>query len=215
MLKDNLSEQVVRKGDSIFTRTSYSKPLFKEKILKEKGTYIREWNVKRSKLGAAILKGLNILPIKRNSRVLYLGASTGTTVSYISDIAPDGMVYAVELSYDPFIKLLDLSLQRNNVIPILEDAVNPEKYSFLVEHADVIYQDISQRDQVGIFNRNAEIFPEARWGLLVLKARSITARKKDSEILRENISGIRDFKTVQVIDLQPYDISNYLILLKK
>lgn len=215
MLAVNLSDKIVRKNDAIYTRTSFGKPLFGEKISRDHGAFLREWNVKRSKLGAAILKGLNIFPIKEDSRILYLGASTGTTVSYISDIASDGIIYAVELSYDPFVKLLDLSVQRKNIIPILEDATSPEKFSFLVENADIIYQDISQRDQIGIFNRNAEAFPDAKWAFLILKARSITARKRESEILHENIGRIRDFKVAQVIDLTPYDIANYLLVLKR
>ncbi len=215
MLKNDLPDNILVRKDAVYTRTAYGKPLFREKIMKEGGNFLREWLPRRSKLGAAVLKGLNQVPIREDSCVLYLGASTGTTVSYISDIAPVGRIYAVELSYDPFIKLLDLAVQRENIIPILEDAGNPEKFSFMVESADVIYQDISQKDQIGIFNRNAEVFRKASWAFLVLKARSISAKKSEREVLRENISRINDFRVVQVVDLQPYDISNYLILLRR
>lgn len=206
---------IIRKKDSLFTLTRYRNSLFGEKILKDHGAFRREWIAKRSKLGAAILNGLGSFPLRSNSRVLYLGASTGTTVSYISDIVSEGMIYAVELSYDPFVKLLNLAEHRDNIIPILEDAGNPEKFSFMVEEPDILYQDISQRDQIRIFNRNSMTFPDIKWAFLVIKARSITARKRDEQILKETIAQISDFSVVQTVDLKPYDVSNYLILLKK
>lgn len=44
------------------------------------------WNPFRSKLGAAILGGVEQIHIKPGSKVLYLGAASGTTVSHVSDI---------------------------------------------------------------------------------------------------------------------------------
>lgn len=46
----------------------------------------RLWNPFRSKLAAAILGGLDKLHIKPGTKVLYLGAASGTTVSHCSDI---------------------------------------------------------------------------------------------------------------------------------
>ncbi|MCW1308666.1 MAG: fibrillarin-like rRNA/tRNA 2'-O-methyltransferase, partial [Candidatus Nanoarchaeia archaeon] len=59
----------------------------------------REWIPNRSKIAAAILNGLKVLPIQKGSRVLYLGAAAGQTASYCSDIVgKDGVVYCVEIS---------------------------------------------------------------------------------------------------------------------
>ena len=55
----------------------------------------RIWNPRRSKLAAALLNGLEGFNLNNDSKVLYLGASTGTTVSHISDICNDGLIYAV------------------------------------------------------------------------------------------------------------------------
>lgn len=44
------------------------------------------WNPFRSKLGAAILGGVDQIHIKPGAKVLYLGAASGTTVSHVSDI---------------------------------------------------------------------------------------------------------------------------------
>jgi rRNA 2'-O-methyltransferase fibrillarin len=44
------------------------------------------WNPFRSKLGAAIVGGIEKIYMKPGSKVLYLGAASGTTVSHVSDI---------------------------------------------------------------------------------------------------------------------------------
>ena len=46
----------------------------------------RVWNPFRSKLAAAILGGVDKIHIHPGSKVLYLGAASGTTVSHVADI---------------------------------------------------------------------------------------------------------------------------------
>ena len=46
----------------------------------------RVWNPFRSKLAAAILGGIDNIHMRPGSKVLYLGAASGTTVSHVSDI---------------------------------------------------------------------------------------------------------------------------------
>ncbi|MEM3758995.1 MAG: fibrillarin-like rRNA/tRNA 2'-O-methyltransferase, partial [Saccharolobus sp.] len=60
--------------------------VYGERLIKYKGIEYREWNAFRSKLAGAILKGLKYNPIKKGSKVLYLGAASGTTISHVSDI---------------------------------------------------------------------------------------------------------------------------------
>lgn len=47
---------------------------------------VRQWNPFRSKLGAAILGGVRDIYMKPGSKVLYLGAASGTTVSHVADL---------------------------------------------------------------------------------------------------------------------------------
>ena len=54
------------------------------------------WNPFRSKLAAAILGGIDKIHMMPGSKVLYLGAASGTTVSHVSDIV--GPVSAIELA---------------------------------------------------------------------------------------------------------------------
>lgn len=46
----------------------------------------RVWNPYRSKIAAAVLGGVKDIYIKPGTKVLYLGAASGTTVSHVSDI---------------------------------------------------------------------------------------------------------------------------------
>merc|ERR1711862_744318 len=73
----------------------------------------RVWNPFRSKLAAAVLGGVDHIWIKPKSKVLYLGAAAGTTVSHVSDIVgPEGIVYGVEFSHRPGRDLLTVAKAR-------------------------------------------------------------------------------------------------------
>ncbi len=62
----------------------------------------RVWNPFRSKLAAAILGGIDQIHIKPGSKVLYLGAASGTTVSHVSDVVgPVSIAPPVALSLFP------------------------------------------------------------------------------------------------------------------
>lgn len=52
------------------------------------------WNPFRSKLSAAILGGVDQIYMPRGSKILYLGAASGTTVSHVADIVgPVSTIY--------------------------------------------------------------------------------------------------------------------------
>ena len=208
------SRLVLRKS-SVFTISDYGKSVYGEKISKEGQGYLRQWNPKRSKLAAMLTKETRFFPFTEDSKVLYLGAASGTTVSHVADLVPGGTVYGVELSYLPFLKLLELSEARNNIIPILEDARALEKYQFLVDSPDIIYQDISQRDQVSIFNQAIKFWPTIRYGFLVLKIRSISFSKRDNEILRESVQGIMGMKVKYTVDLKPFHMNTFMLCLSR
>lgn len=46
----------------------------------------RVWNPFRSKLAASMMGGLDSIHIKPGTKLLYLGAASGTTVSHCSDL---------------------------------------------------------------------------------------------------------------------------------
>merc|ERR1712060_528621 len=108
----------------------------------------RVWNPFRSKLGAGILGGLDSIYMKPGSKVLYLGAASGTTVSHVSDIVGEnGHVYAVEFSKRCGRDLVNLAKKRTNIHPIIEDARKPTRYRMLVDMVDCVFADVAQPDQ--------------------------------------------------------------------
>lgn len=82
-----------------------------------------------------------------DSRVLYLGASSGTTPSHISDIASSGLIYCVEFSPRMVRDLVELCRLRENMVPLLNDATKPREYMHMVEKVDVLYSDVAQPQQ--------------------------------------------------------------------
>lgn len=73
----------------------------------------RVWNPFRSKLAAGILGGLDSIYMKPGSKVLYLGAASGTSVSHVADIVgPEGTVFAVEFSHRSGRDLINMATRK-------------------------------------------------------------------------------------------------------
>ena len=191
--------------------------IYGEKIIKNKNKELRSWIPYRSKLAAAILNGLEI-EIKKDYSVLYLGAATGTTISHISDIIRNGIIYAVENSPVSMKKLITVCEKRPNIIPILNDAFHPDTYASIVPNVDLIYQDISQRNQAEIFVENIKKYlKENGTGIIMVKARSIDvainpkiAYEKVCNYLKESSLNIK-----RVFELEPYEKDHAVIIISK
>jgi len=182
--------------------------VYNERLFFEKGMEFRSWNPYRSKLAAAILNGLKKINIDPDSNVLYLGAATGTTVSHISDMLKDGMVYAVENSPIAMKQFINICKVRSNIIPIFEDANHPDRYSTIVPMVDLVYQDISQRNQSEIFINNLLRFlKKGSLGIIMVKARSIdvSLKPKQAYELVQNKLEKANIKIVDLIELSPYE----------
>ncbi len=191
--------------------------VYGERLIKHESVEYRLWDPYRSKIAAAILKGLKSLPIKAGSKVLYLGAASGTTASHVSDvIGEDGHVFCIEFAPRPLKELIENVCKfRMNMSPILADARLPEKYANLVEKVDVIYCDVAQPEQAQILVNNAKVFlKNGGWIMLAIKARSIDVTKEPSEIYKREISILEKngFKIHQVIHLEPYDRDHAMIV---
>lgn len=171
------NDLLFQKRKKLFTKNleqCIGKTVYGEQLKKIKGEEYRSWNPYRSKLAAALLKKKWSLSLPEDATVLYLGAATGTTVSHLSDLLPQGTIYAIEHSPLSMKKLLAVVKNRPNIIPILEDANHPDRYFSMVPKVDMVYQDISQRNQADIFIRNIETYLKAEeTGILMVKARSI------------------------------------------
>jgi fibrillarin-like pre-rRNA processing protein len=183
ILTDNTNEKYLATQNLINGNSVYG-----EKIVKYEDIEYRLWDPFRSKLAGAILKGLRENPIKESSKVLYLGASTGTTVSHVSDIVgSSGIVFPVEPSVRVARELLEnVSSKRNNIIPILSDARNYLKYYGYFGIVDVVYSDIAQPDQTMIAIDNSKSYLKDNGDLLIIiKTRSIDVLT-DPKIVTQN-----------------------------
>ena len=191
--------------------------VYGEELIQEDVEY-RIWNPRRSKLAAALLNGLENLEILDTSKVLYLGASTGTTVSHISDIVINGRIYAVEFSPTTAKKLVQLSRQRHNIAPILGDATKPKEYLNIVEKVDLVYCDVAQPTQSELFMRNMNLFlKEDGMGMITIKARSIDVVQKPKKIFKQEEKKLiaKGFKIIDKVKLEPYEKDHIALLVEK
>jgi fibrillarin-like pre-rRNA processing protein len=150
--------------------------------------------------------------------VLYLGVSTGTTVSHISDIVgPSGIIFGVEHASRVARDFLDrVASHRSNIIPILQDARKPKEYFSVFGKVDVVYVDIAQPDQTNIAIENCKMYLKKEgYFFLVIKTRSIDVTKAPKRIVEEEIEKMKvNFEILQVIDLHPYDKDHAMVIAK-
>jgi fibrillarin-like pre-rRNA processing protein len=191
------------------------KKVYGERLFRQGDIEYREWNAYRSKLAGALLKGLKELPISRGSRVLYLGAGSGTTPSHVSDIVGrEGIVYSVEFAPRVMREFLVVAEDRKNLVAILGDARMPARYRHLVEMVDIIYADIAQPDQASIVSENARFFlRDGGYLLMAVKARSIDVTMEPSEVYRIEIEVLKSngFEILDVVHLEPFDKDHAMV----
>jgi len=190
------------------------KRVYNEDLVQRDGVEYRTWDPFRSKLAAAILKGMPEDKIKEGDRVLYLGASTGTTASHISDIVgPEGLVIGVEFAPRVAREFVEnVARERKNVIPFVADARDPSRYS--VTRVDVVYCDIAQPDQteIAIANCSGLLRKDGRL-LLAVKARSIDVLKDPELVYEEERRKLvkAGFRVELIVDLSPFEKDHVLI----
>lgn len=190
------------------------KKVYNEDLVMRDGVEYRTWDPFRSKLAAAMIKGLPADVMGPGDKVLYLGASTGTTASHVSDIVGiRGLVVGVEFAPRVAREFVEhVARERKNVIPFVADARDPSKYS--VAKMDVVYCDIAQPDQTEIALLNcSRLLKKGGLLLLVVKARSIDALKEPERVFAEEKKKLEvaGFNVSAVYDLAPFDKDHALI----
>ncbi len=199
-------------------KTVYSEFLFYDKDENGNKVEFREWNPKRSKLGAALMREVSQIGIKENDYILYLGCSTGTTVSHVSDIVgPNGLVFALDFAPRVLRDMVFISEDRKNIAPIMADANKPDSYSHLVCEVDTVFMDIAQKNQAEIFIKNCKMFLKSGgFGLLALKARSVDVTRNPKEVFREIRAKLeREFTIVDYRELDPFEMDHAMFVIKK
>jgi fibrillarin-like pre-rRNA processing protein len=192
------------------------KQVYGEELIIVKGTEYRIWDPEKSKLAAAIMKGVKVEMVS-GTKILYLGIAHGTTASHLSDIIGHaGIIYGVEISPRPMRELLPVCEARKNIAPILADARKPAEYSW-IEPVDVVYEDVADRQQVSILIKNCRHFlkPDGL-AMLAVKARSIDVTKKPKEVYAQVLDQLqKGFKIIRFVKLDPYERDHCFILMQK
>ncbi len=190
--------------------------VYSERLVSAGGKEYREWNPSRSKLSAYLSAGGRSYPLRKDSKVLYLGAANGTTVSHVSDIARDGMVYSVEFSPRSFRDLVKMSETRSNVFPILADATRPDEYSFAVDRVDIVYSDVAQKGQADILADNMDRYG-ARYGMVCIKARSEDVTASPEAVFERSKKRLieRGLKVLDMRSLEPHEKDHVMIVVER
>ena len=218
MIKSSKIFEVYEDRRRLYTKNlTPGKVFFDEKVIVQKDGEFREWDACRSKLAAVILKGCKNTFIRKGDVVLYLGVSHGYTASYVSDIiGKEGVVFGVDPAPRVMRDCVFLAKKRKNIIPVMGDSNHPEEYLDKVSLADVVYQDIAQRNQAEIFLKNVEMFLKpGGYALLAVKARSIDISRKPKQIfseVRRELEG--KMKVVDFRTLEPYQQDHCFIICK-
>ncbi len=191
-----------------------------ERIIREQGKKYREFSPRHSKLAAAYMKGCQQFGIEEGGTILYLGASHGYTPSFVSDmIGKDGTLFCVEFAPTVCRDLVFVCEERENMIPILADANQPQNYTNRITAVDAVFQDIAQREQVEIFLKNFMMYCKpGGFGMLAIKARSIDVTLKPSDIfkdIRKRFENSKDFVIVDYRELGPFEKDHAFFVVKK
>lgn len=208
------SDTVFADRSRLYTLSSCpGKRVYGERLYTISGREYREWDPRRSKLSAYLTVGGETFPFRKDSKVLYLGASSGTTPSHVADICTEGKVYCVEFAQRMFRELVGTCASRPNMMPILGDATNPSEYSMFLDGADIVYQDVAQKMQAKILCDNMDAY-DASYGLVAIKARSEDVTASPESVFRDSEKVIRDrgYKILDDRPLDPYEKSHAMIV---
>ena len=212
-----LSEGVYSDGDKIFTLSlNPGKKIYGERLEYLLEREYREWSYRRSKLAAYFKLDGVCIHIKKDSRILYLGAASGTTASHISDIIIEGVLYCVEFSPRSFRDLVQACEGRPNMHPILGDATRSEEYQFIVGPVDIVYQDVAQKNQLDILICNMNRF-QAKYGMLAIKARSEDVSSPPHRIFTEmsRKAKAEGFQILDLLNLDPFEKDHAMMVISR
>lgn len=193
--------------------------IYGEKLVLYKGIEYREWDPYRSKLAALLLENPINNFLSEDINCLYLGASSGTTVSHLSDIAKSGVIYSVEFAERSIRQLIQNTSRRKNIIPILDDARYPQNYAkSIFSSIDLIYQDVSQPNQAEIALTNCNYYLKEN-GLLIIaiKSQSIDSIQKSEVVYAQEKKVLEKagYNILESINIHKYAANHIVLIVKR
>ena len=208
-------------NDAIMTKSLFpGESVYGEKKVgvEENGTKVeyRVWNPYRSKIGAYISAGVDLLGFAPGSKVLYLGAASGTTVSHVADVVGQaGIVYAVEFSARCGRDLISMAKKRTNVVPIIEDARKPWNYRFVLQMVDFVFADVAQPDQARIIALNCKHYLKNGGVFMIcIKASCIDSTQPPKVVFQSEVEKLKaeGLTPKKYITLEPYQKDHAMVV---
>lgn len=150
--------------------------------------------------------------IKKNDKILYLGASHGITAEILSNIVKKkGFVYCLEKAPKVMNDLIQVCEKHENMAPLYFDASKPETYKKYIKEINIIYQDLAQPDQIDILLKNIKQFLKKGKFILMVKTRSIDVVKNKKEIIQEVKEKLKQYN-LEIFDLSKTHKEHYAIV---
>ena len=149
----------VRNEKKLATLSNVSKNQdYKENLVEINVKQYSIWNPYMSKLAAAIINGMEIFPILKKTKILYVDPATEKTVKHISDIVGiNGKIFVVrDVMKNSKNFLEQIVKNRSNIFTIIPDKTNPARLTGMTETVDVIYIDIAEHNQTEIAIQNCK-----------------------------------------------------------
>ncbi len=138
-------------------------------------------------------------------------------MSHVSDIVgAEGGIFAVELSERNMRELLRVCDYRDNIMPILGDAREIHKYRDDVGSVDVLYMDVSARDQADILLLNSQMLKKGGFAYVAIKSQSISSSRRPEEVFEEFLKKVsQKFDILERIDIDSFDKFHLFAVLRK
>src|SRR2546425_716891 len=108
-------------------------------------------------------------------------------------------------------------LLTRNLVPTLGAAAKPESYGGRIGSADILYQDVAQRDQDGIFLRNLDLLRSGGIGFLMVKARSADVSASPPTVFDSTKRTLSDagFEVIDFRNLKPFQVDHGAVVVQK
>ena len=188
----------------------------KEELVEMNGNEYRVWNPYRSKLAAAIINGIEVFPILKNTKILYFDSNMGITPSHISDIVgKDGKIFVVGNNNKSFNFLDKIASIRSN-ITVIHDAENLVPYNSIKDKVDVIYADVTYGNDFDLDMLNSKThLMDTGYIMLVVKTKDILVNEDGTEPKNNLRNKIRNaFEIIQEIPLSNFFKEDSMIIAK-
>tara|TARA_B100002049_G_C15966978_1_gene327032 strand:- start:53 stop:688 length:636 start_codon:yes stop_codon:yes gene_type:complete len=171
----------------------------------------------QNKIAASIINGLEILPIIKKNKILFLEYPMGLSVTHVSDmIGNEGKCFMVLPPDTIDNKLSRIFQKHNNIITISNKFDEPEKFP-LDTKVDVVYVDLIQLNYIEIALKNSRFhLKDCGYLIVIIETKKISVNLDGTypsdNTLRDKIQ--KDFDIIQEINLTDF-FKNYTLFISK